>query len=175
MQENTSSANKNELDALPDAFSFDADTEERVQQKWQQVRSYGFTAGGLNFIAPLNVYCELLTDCRIEPVPNAPKHFLGLTNVRGNLIPIYQLEPLLEVKPLSRKYAFVIGKLDHAGAIIIDGKPKPFDFRDFESNTQPNNIPTFLQSCIRDYYSLEDQAWQLIDHAVLFNQLANTL
>ncbi len=157
------------------SVDIDPDDEQRVRQKWQQVRCYGFECGGYRFIAPLNVYCELLTQVKIERLPNTPDHFLGLSNVRGNLVPVYQLESLLEQPSISTRYALVIGKLEQAAALIVAGKPKPFDLRDFVQSEPTTSLPDFLQTAVSAFYQRDDETWYLLNHVQLFKALANLL
>jgi twitching motility protein PilI len=150
----------------------DSESEQRVQQRWQQIRCYGFQAGKVKVIAPLNVYCELLTDFNAEPIPNAPPHFLGLCNVRGNLVPIYQLEPLLEQPVLSARYALIIGKLEHAAGLVIANKPKQYDLRNFETTETSDELPSLLRSAVAQSYQHEGDHWHLLNHTTLFQSLA---
>ena len=158
---------------LADGLEFDPESEQRVRQKWQQVRCYGFKCAGFQFIAPLNIYCELLTQVKIIPLPNVPDHFLGLCNVRGNLVPVYQLECLVGQSSSSTRHALVIGQLDQAAALVIAAKPQPFDLRDFELREATAQLPEFLQTAISASYQRDDEAWYLIDHTQLFHTLAN--
>ncbi len=158
----------------PTELSLDADSEERVRQHWQQVRCYGFQIGTNHLLAPLNVYCELLTQVRIEALPNSPEHFLGLSNVRGNLVPVYQLEPLLGEKPITPKYALVIGNLQQAGALLINAKPKPYDLNSFQQCEQAIAINDLLQNAVVAQYENDNTLWHMINHKQLFQQLANT-
>ena len=154
-------------------LSLDDESLKRVQQRWQQIRCYGFQVGSYNVLAPLNIYCELLTQVRIESLPNTPEHFLGLTNVRGNLVPVYQLEPLLGDKPLRPNYALVIGDLKQAGALLINSKPKPFDLRQFEPCACPSSVDLTLAQATKKHYQFEGVQWHMINHQTLFQQLAN--
>ena len=157
----------------PQELALDPESQQRVDLKWEQIRCYGFQIGGLNLLAPLDIYCELLTKPRIESMPNAPEHFLGLTNVRGNLVPVYQLEPLLNKKSAAPNYAFIIGKLDQAGALLIPAKPKQFDLHGFTRSDSPTPGHDFLQAAITEQYEHGDEEWYMINHKLLFQSLAN--
>lgn len=181
----TDLAPENGLFAEP---ALDTESEQRVRQKWQQVRCYGFKLPRVNLIAPLGVYCELLTQPQIEPLPNSPPHCLGLCNVRGNLIPVYRLDSLLEDDEINEevttadaksfiqpdiKYALVIGPLEQAAALVIKTKPLPFDLGDFNEDMQLSCDSPLLEAAISRRYRLEQDSWYMLDHRRLFTALAN--
>lgn len=159
---------------LTGGLATDPEAEQRVRQKWQQIRCYGFECSGYKFIAPLNIYCELLTQMRVQALPNTPEHFLGLCNVRGNLVPVYQLEPLLQLSIPIAKYALVIGKLEQAAALVIASKPKPFDLREFEQTEPTEDLPKVLQPAMAACYQRDGETRYLLDHTRLFTNLANS-
>ena len=157
---------------VADGLVFDPESEQRVRQKWQLLRCYGFECGNFRLIAPLNTYCEVLTQAKIEELPNTPEHFLGLCNVRGNLIPVYQIETLLGQKAPPTKYVLVIGNLDRAAALVVGAKPKPFDLRDFEPLATTPELPELMRPAVSTSYRRDDDTWHLIKHTELFQTLA---
>lgn len=158
--------------APENALAIDPEIEEQVKQKWQQIRCYGFECCQFKFIAPLNIYCELLPQPLITAMPNAPDHLLGLCNVRGNLVPAYQLEVVLAKPAIAPRYALVIGKLEQAAALIIAAKPKPFDLQRFSQCDVPEDLPELLHSAVTNAYQLDGETWLLLNHGALFNALA---
>lgn len=141
--------------------------------KQYRVRCYGFSIDNLNLLAPKGLYCELLTGNAISPLPNSPHHFLGLTNVRGNLVPVYQLEPLLEITPLKSFYTLIFGHPAAAAGLIIRKKPQPIDVTDLEGVTASDAVPEILQKNITRSYHINHQDWHVINHVALFKQLSS--
>lgn len=161
------------LAELPAQFSLDEDAQRRVQERWQRVRAYGVCMGGYNILAPQGLYCELLTGVQIAPLPNSPAHFLGLTNVRGNLIPVYQLEPLLNIPNPKQTYVLLMGTLPNAGAVVVTSKPTQFDLATLQRSEPSEPLPDILQCALTATYQYQQSYWYAIDHISLFNQLAN--
>lgn len=138
-----------------------------------RVRCYGFSIDNLNFLAPQSLYCELLTGNAISPLPNSPNHFLGLTNVRGNLVPVYQLEPLLELTPLKSFYTLIFGHPANAAGLVIRKKPQPVDVTDLEGKTASGALPEAISKVITRSYHINEQEWHVINHVALFKQLSS--
>jgi twitching motility protein PilI len=142
--------------------------------RWQQQRCYGFRIGPHQLLVSQGSYCELLTHYQPAPLPNAPPHFLGLANVRGNLVPVYQLEPLLNLQAESKPYALVIGKLSATpAALAIKHKPVQLDLASLTTVDMPEALPDFLHRFISENHAKGTDPWSTIDHEKLFQHLAN--
>lgn len=158
--------------ALASALATGSDSPVANQIK-NRTRCYGFSVDNLNLLAPLGLYCELLTGNPISPLPNSPDHFLGLTNVRGNLVPVYQLEPLLDLTPLKSFYTLIFGHPANAAGLVIRKKPQPVDVTDLQENTVTETMPGILKKVISRSYTVGEREWHVINNVVLFKQLAS--
>lgn len=151
----------------------------RVGEKPAKVISkhYGFSVDGVNFLAPEGLYCELIYEFNISQLPNAPKHMLGLINLRGNLIPLYQIAETKDSKGSkgSRNYAFLIGEAKKGAAILISGKPHLITIDDHTENIPDNTCLPWLEGCIEASYQIQGETWHRIDSDSLFKKLANKL
>jgi len=87
---------------------------------------YGFQIGNLNLIYDVKIACELLKDIIIYSVPNTPKWMLGLINLRGNLVPVFDLENYFGFEPLDNQYQLllVLGKREKAVAFPVKAYPE---------------------------------------------------
>ncbi|MDQ7091656.1 MAG: chemotaxis protein CheW [Methylococcales bacterium] len=87
---------------------------------------YGFQIGHLNLIYDGNIACELLKGSSIYSVPNTPKWMLGLINLRGNVVPAFDLENYFDFNPLDDKHQLllVLGKGEKAVAFRIKQYPE---------------------------------------------------
>jgi chemotaxis signal transduction protein len=89
-----------------------------------------FAIAGEEFAVNAKHFCEVFTDVPIAPMPNSPELLVGLVNLRGQLLPVFQLHGLLaenriEVvqKPLRKKTVLVIGRGERAVGLLIDALP----------------------------------------------------
>jgi len=138
-------------------------------------RAYGFTIAGFNFLIEPALYCELLTNIKISSLPNAPSHFLGLTNVRGNLVPVYMLENLIENQraPVKVSAALMFDQPAHGGALAIGHKPMPVDMREFQIlDGGVSELPEVLRPVVDISYTQKKLTWYQVNHRVLFKYLA---
>jgi len=150
--------------------------ESETERKWSRVRVYGFQLGPLNLLLPQGLYCELLNEFRLSILPNVPRHFAGLVPVRGNLVPVYQLQPLMGMPIPRRPYVFVLGSGQRCGALLISQKPVMQDFTQLEETPMPTSaIPDVLQpaviGCYRSKENAKSPVWLALDHVRLFSQL----
>ena len=140
-----------------------------------RIKHYGFNVADYNFLVEQGLYCELLTTFQIAPLPNSPIHFLGLTNVRGNLIPVYQLEPILNITPLKNYYVLVLGTLANAAALCIQNKPQAIDLTDFEEVTPNSDLPELFNQVRTKTYLKENTHWYLFDHNLLLKKISSAV
>ncbi|MEX1033848.1 MAG: chemotaxis protein CheW [Cellvibrionaceae bacterium] len=157
----------------PEETLFEENAESVTARRWQQLRCYGFSTGPHQLLVPQGTYCELLTQYRLARFPNAPAHLLGLTNVRGNLIPVYQLEPLLALASERTPYALIIGNLPDAAALAIAHKPVQLDLAELTSSDDVRDFPGLLQSAVTATYVDSNGSWSTFDHEQLFSMLAS--
>lgn len=65
---------------------------EALGEVWQGI---GFLAGNQHFLSPLSEVKEVLTAPRITPLPSSVPWFLGVSNLRGHVLPITDLAAFL--------------------------------------------------------------------------------
>jgi twitching motility protein PilI len=72
------------------------------------------------------VGCELIDWAALYPLPNSPPWVLGVINLRGTLVPVFDLRRLFPGSSDGNprpKLLFVIGQGEQAGGIVIEGLP----------------------------------------------------
>lgn len=92
---------------------------------------FGFSIHGEEFVVAAQHFCEVFTDIPIAPLPNAPEMLLGLANLRGLLLPVYQLHDRLAAGAATRdrqssprkKIVLVVGKGERAIGLLVDALP----------------------------------------------------
>lgn len=62
-----------------------------------------FSLGAEEFAIPLLAVKEVIAVPELTPIPFSPEHFLGMMNLRSQVIPVIDLRQKLEVKPHSGK------------------------------------------------------------------------
>ncbi len=87
---------------------------------------YGFSIGTLHFVYDASIACELIRAYSIYPVPNTPRWMLGLINLRGGLIPVFNLENYFDFpeQPDTHQLLLVLGKGEKAVAFQLKDYPE---------------------------------------------------
>lgn len=131
---------------------------------------YGFVIGNLNFVYDKDVACELVKAVPIYSVPNTPKWMLGLINLRGSLVPVFNLEGYFNFKEEvdKLKLLLILGKGEKAVAFQIKSYPQLLkDLTQLE--TLPKLMPK-IEGYIRAAYQGE-KIWLELDKESFFSAL----
>lgn len=158
------------------ARSFSVDQEANEQQLAQLERLYSFEIEGRTFLLPEGQSAELISHVLFTPMPNAPSHFLGLVNVRGNVLPLYSLasfvsdsSKLIEQTVL---YALLIGDSVNGALIVIDGKPVPVDKTELQSGAALATTLLPLRNCIEGVYKNHGKECYMLNCDNMFHFLS---
>lgn len=131
---------------------------------FEQLR-YGFELGAIGVLTPLGMVCEVIDMQRIYLLPNAPSGLLGLINLRGNLVPVFNLGELLRVNDSTETegdeqddfYMFVLGSDVKAMAFITKVLPRPVSTEQHEPELPP--IADDAKNFIINTYSFQQRIW----------------
>lgn len=133
---------------------------------------FGFRVGSLGFLVTSSTYCEVIEQLQVNPLPNVETWFSGLINLRGDLVPVIDLQLLLGETTTDRKkrQLFAIGQGDKAMAFWIDGLPEiQSGFAQPLKQLPP--LPAILQHCVSGGYLHNEQIWFNVQFDALFKTL----
>ncbi len=141
-----------------------------------QVRRFGFSINkNLNLLVQEGIYCELIIDVNLAPLPFSPKHVAGLLNLRGNIITVYALNAFIEREQPPARYAYLIGKPSEGAALLVDEKPKIVNIATQGKQIPPDQyVNEKLRPFIDTSYSIDNISWHSLDHSKLFLALAES-
>jgi len=137
---------------------------------------FGFSIGSYHFMVAASCFCEVFVDTAIASIPNAPSCLVGLSNVRGVLIPIYQLHSALELEQPKKVIIFLVGKGEAAVGLLIDSLPISLmasaSQRQTTSKQENSVLKQFVQSEIEvSYYFVGQRDWLLLNGIAMGTQL----
>lgn len=140
----------------------------------EAVHRYGFRIGSTRFLHDLSLGVELVDVQRCFELPNAGEGFSGLVNLRGNLVPVFDLKPLLgeEAAAVDKQMLLVIGTGDRAAALVIDGNPMRVTLDAGERVGDLSRVPELVRERLRGAYAREGVLWIEPDYEALFESLA---
>ena len=90
-----------------------------------------FSLGSEDYAIPLLMVREVISIPETTPIPKAPKHFIGLMNLRGQVISIVDLRNKLNIKPQESDEDSAVIIVDFNGmniGIIVDSINKVLAF-----------------------------------------------
>ncbi len=70
-------------------------------QPEEEVRICLFSIGEDTYAIPVDVLTEIIIPQKIFPVPTTPSHVFGVINLRGNIVPIVDIRPVLSLPQQS--------------------------------------------------------------------------
>lgn len=97
--------------------------DEVVDDKYTASRFLEFSLGTQKFAIPLLSVKEVISVPSVTPIPRSPNYFLGIMNLRGNIISILDLRKKLSIDPLENdsQVAVVIMDFQHfLLGIVVD-------------------------------------------------------
>ncbi|QLG89108.1 chemotaxis protein CheW [Chitinibacter bivalviorum] len=132
-------------------------------------RRYGVIAGGLHLLLPQGVSAELLHDQELTRILLAPPALRGVANVRGTLLPVFDLAKLIAAPASTDEQVLMLGNHPDALGLLVQGFPLPLSGLQTLTNAQ---VPTLLQPYLRSAWQQQEQHWFDIDLLQLFRDLA---
>jgi twitching motility protein PilI len=133
---------------------------------------YGFKIGDLGLLIQMGSGSEVMQMPTIWSLPGAPPWMLGLINLRGNLVPIYELRQVLslgqrdaELKPL----VLIFDQGEKAVGIVIEEYPKPLSA--LSQLPHLPKLPTSLSGHVRKGYVKDNMIWLEFDQHSFFEEL----
>jgi hypothetical protein len=113
------------------AFGAEQQSTQRESNSGGEVQSapmrYGFRVGACGFLIGAGVVSEVVLQPTLYPLPMAPQSLAGLLNLRGNIVPVFDLRrhlnPHAAGADISR--VLVLDPGPAAAGFAIDGLPQP--------------------------------------------------
>jgi twitching motility protein PilI len=134
---------------------------------------FGARVGDIGLLLPTGMLSEVVENTNIYPLPTTPPCFLGLINLRGSLIPTYNLKTLFEMpdQDVANCNLLVLNTGAAAVGIQIDGLPMTLDVS--ASMQQSPMLPPVLQGCCLAVYVQDGRVWVEFDFDGLFRAASN--
>lgn len=126
-------------------------------------------AGNL-FILPAECYCEVVVESSIAPLPNSPEYLVGLCNLRGVLIPVYQWHSQFQVSLPKKKIIICIGRGEQSVGLLIDKLPSTKHIAMTQLIADEAVNSSQIQSLVDQYYLHDGKRLGLIDPAEIGNR-----
>lgn len=127
-----------------------------------------FSLGEEDYAIPLLSVREVISVPETTPIPKAPSHFLGIMNLRGQVISVVDMRTKLKIKPLENntEESVIIVDLDGMNlGIVVDSINKVLAFALKEINDVPEIETQVNAEYIYGVYRKEDSLTVLLNVA----------
>ena len=133
-----------------------------------------FRIGHMRLLAPFATASELVEMPNVYPLPRMPANLLGLVNLHGRIVPLFDLAALFETDhlPREKRMLLVIGHGNDAAGIVIDGLPRRMAFAP-EAQIVAPALPAGVADAVRAAWAVGNDTWFEFDYAQLLDQLAS--
>ena len=130
---------------------------------------YFFQCGDFNFILPQTQSAEIIRTPDIYDIPTTPIWFRGMINLRGNLIPVFDLHALLNrCEPGKSDWLIVFGSDASMASLCINGLPVSIDI-DEETASGSADVHNELSPYILNTYRVDGKLYMEPDYNLLFS------
>lgn len=151
--------------------------QEDLREQWSAI---GFQLSEHRLLAPLGEVTEILTLPQLTRVPGAKPWVLGIANVRGNLLPIMDLNGYLygrRTVPGKRSRVLVINHRGVFAGLLVD---QVLGLRHFEADTRSGAAPQAdaeIAAYLAPGFSVQEEVWPVFSmrrlaESPLFMQVA---
>ena len=136
-------------------------------------RYYSFNSAGLNLLVSKDAMSEVLEDSYVHSIPLSPKWLIGACNVRGDILPIIDLNQILNNQKTEitakQNIILMIGSAEKAIGIILNKIPKAIQFKKEEQSEKIIKTPELLKPFVSIAYKKNHNQWLCVDFLALIN------
>jgi purine-binding chemotaxis protein CheW len=127
-----------------------------------------FSLGTEDYAIPLLSVREVISVPETTPIPKAPVHFLGIMNLRGQVISVVDLRTKLKIKPKENNHEESVIIVDINGmnlGIVVDSINKVLAFTEESINEVPEIETQVNAEYIQGVFRKDDSLTVLLDVA----------
>jgi len=145
-----------------------------IEENPNDIVRQAFRIGHMRLLAPFATASELVEMPNVFPLPRMPANLLGLVNLHGRIVPLFDLAPMFETQhlPREKRMLLVIGHGDAAAGIVIDGLPRRMVFQP-ENEIIPPALSSAASTAVVATYTSGQDAWFEFNYAQLLDQLVS--
>ncbi len=136
----------------------------------------GFIIGHLGLMIRYEDGSELSDMPATYQLPNAPDWFIGIANLHGLLVPVFDLAIYLglEHQQGAKPMLLVLGHGTDAAGVLIDGLPLRLRFKRGD-RAEGAPVPAALEACVQQTYWAAERTWMDLQVPVLLSKLSDEL
>lgn len=126
----------------------------------QSVATHAVMVGNIGLLLPDDEVSELVEKMNVCRLPNTAVWFNGVTTVRGNMVPVFDLHELFAINHENlKRRLIVVGEAETAVAFWVDDFPQLIELTGEDSMTSTPPIPSLIKDHTSEYYLRDGQIW----------------
>lgn len=150
--------------------------QESEQEQLKLLSTHAVLVGNIGLLLPNDELSELVQGAAVCSLPNTANWFEGVTTVRGNMVPVFDLHHLFSINRASEQNRLiVVGEGETAVAFRVDDFPRLVTLSEQETMTSTPPIPSLLKDHSREFYLQDNQVWLDWDVNSFFSMLGDLL
>lgn len=136
----------------------------------------GFRIGHLGLMIRYEDGSELADMPAIYRLPNAPDWLLGVANLHGLLVPVFDLATHmgLEHQADAKPMLLVLGHGPDAAGVLVDGLPVRLRVKATDQ-AEGAPVPATLEGCVTQTYWASERTWMDLQVGLLLDRLHDEL
>jgi twitching motility protein PilI len=136
----------------------------------------GFRIGSVHLMVRYEDGSELAEVPGVCRLPHSPAWFLGMTNLHGGLVPVFDLARKWGTQhdAALSPMVLVLGHGEQRAGVVIDGLPRRLKPTS-EDRLEDANEPAALAGCVGDVHRIEGIDWIDLNCAALLERLQQQL
>ena len=142
----------------------------------RDITTHGVLVGNIGLLLPRHEVSELVAGLTVCRLPNTSAWFDGVTSVRGNMIPLFDLHLLFDIAHQGvKRRTIIVGEGETAVSFWVDDMPRMVSLTSDDGMTSVPPIPPLIRDHSRKYYLKDGQIWVDWDVQSFFTTLGNLL
>ena len=123
------------------------------EQKFKVITTHAVRVGDIGLLLPPNEESELVENLSVCRLPNTPTWFNGVTSLRGNMIPVFDIHELLGFESNGQELRMVIvGITDKAAAFWVDEMPRLVMVTSDDTMESSLPLPQLMKDHARSFF-----------------------
>lgn len=131
---------------------------------------HGFVVGEIGLLLPNQDISEVLESINSCRLPNTSAVLYGMANLRGKIVPLFDLHRLLGIEPARQRMFLVVGDGGDAAGVLLDRLPRRVVIAPTDKLPMIPPLPPALRPFARAAYDVEG-VWLDWDLAGFFASL----
>jgi twitching motility protein PilI len=133
---------------------------------------FGIRVGTIGLLVSTTRFCELLDKIQVNALPNVHPWVSGILNLRGNLVPVFDLRLVMEeAGDTKKRRLFSVDRGEKAVALWIEAYPEIKNRLVMKKLKKLPALPDVLQRFVTGGYEHDGQVWLDFKFEELFKAL----